>query len=638
MSTVTEKIRSLGPGEKFVSFEFFPPKTEGGFRNLLARLNRMLALNPLFVTITWGASGSTSEKSLDLAAVCLKHLGLTTVLHLTCTNTNREIIDNALEAAKKSGIKNILALRGDPPRTQEYWTPNCDFVNAVDLVKYIREKYGDYFCIGVAGYPEGHIDSADSTDQCPEKDMPYLVEKVKAGADFIITQLFFDAEKFLHYEKLLRSYPDLNDTILIPGLMPVNTYEVLLRSTKLSHASIPQRIRSRLEEVRNDDDKVKNLGVEIITSLIDEIDKESDGRVKGYHFYCLNLEKAVASIMLQSTILRPIMEKESAQGMKESAIASDSDSETEIVSNGKGRRRSSIVNENKLADASNGKLLLTKKALNEDKKALFDISTGKGSLGKDAIWDDFPNGRFSDSNSPAYGQIDGYGPSLKVHSPEEAIKKWGLPLNVEDIEKLFIDYLSSKLDSLPWVDTDLSTETTLIQEELFCLIEKGWFTTASQPAVCGCPSNDRIFGWGPSNGIVFQKAFVEFFIPKAEWKDIVLPKLKKYVDGETITFYVGDLKSKIDCSLEESQKYHRNAVTWGVFPLKEILQTTNIDYQSFNAWNEEAFHLWQDWSRCFKIESKSYKLLKSIQDDYYLVCLIHHDFKNEHGLWDILLD
>ena len=99
--SVVQKINSLGPQDRFISFEFFPPKTDTGFRNLLARLHRMLALNPLFITVTWGAGGSTSEKSLDLAITCQKELGLTTVLHLTCTNTNKDIIDNALQRAKE---------------------------------------------------------------------------------------------------------------------------------------------------------------------------------------------------------------------------------------------------------------------------------------------------------------------------------------------------------------------------------------------------------------------------------------------------------------------------------------------------------------------------------------------------------
>ena len=127
------------------------------------------ALRPLFVTVTWGAGGSTAQKSLELAEICQRQLGLTTCLHLTCTNMNKSLIDEALEEAKALGIRNILALRGDPPRNEEYAeetpaaTSDLEFVWAIDLVRYIRKEHGDYFCIGVAAYPEGHSD-----ESCPE--------------------------------------------------------------------------------------------------------------------------------------------------------------------------------------------------------------------------------------------------------------------------------------------------------------------------------------------------------------------------------------------------------------------------------------------------------------------------------------
>lgn len=634
-STVKEKILSLKPNERFISFEFFPPKTDAGFRNLLARLNRMLALNPLFITVTWGAGGSTSEKSLDLAATCQNELGLTTVLHLTCTNTNKEIIDNALQKAKQNGIRNILALRGDPPRTEEYWTPNCDFVNAVDLIKYIKQSYGDYFCIGVAGYPEGHVDGSDSNGQNPEKDMPYLVQKVEAGAEFIITQLFFDTEKFLHYEKLIRSTPQLKDTILIPGLMPITTYKVFHRSTKLSHASVPAEIQAKLEASSHDDDLVKSIGIDIIDDIINKIDASSNNYIKGYHFYCLNLEKAVASIFNKSKILLPIMDLHERTDDHDDAIASDSDEEDVVTTNNQ-RRKSSIVNENQLM---NGQKTLVGRALFDDKRTLVDISTGKGALGKDATWDEFPNGRFGDSNSPAYGEIDGYGPNLKLQA-KEVESTWGYPESVKDISKLFHDYLSNKIQVLPWVNTELSPETGLIQEELFELNEKGWFTLASQPAVDGCRSSDKIFGWGPNNGVIYQKPFVEFFIPKKQWDSELVLKLSEPIDSKIITYYCGDAQGHIKSNLPLGPDAHKskNAITWGVFPLKEVLQPTIIDYQSFKAWNEEAFLLWLEWARCYKKTSKSYELLNSIYNDYYLISIIHHDFKEETALWDSLLN
>ncbi|KAK6204284.1 methylenetetrahydrofolate reductase-domain-containing protein [Scheffersomyces amazonensis] len=640
MATVKEKIQSLGPNDKFISFEFFPPKTDSGLRNLLARLNRMSALNPLFVTVTWGAGGSTSVKSLDLAATFQNDLGLTTVLHLTCTNTNKEIIDEALKKAKENGIRNILALRGDPPRAEEYWTPNCDFNGAVDLVKYIKQEYGDYFCVGVAGYPEGHVDGSDTSFQDPNKDIPYLIEKIEAGADFIITQLFYDSEKFIAYEQLLASYPQLKNITLIPGLMPITTYKVFTRASKLSHATIPPEIFEKLQNSINDDDAVKNLGVDILTDIIDNINTKTNGRIKGYHFYSLNLEKAVASIIDKSKVLRPIMELPTNNITRDDAILSDSDDDIEndrVIPKITKRRRSSILNENGLAEPSSAQKAIIGKSLINDKKVLLDISTGKGALGKDATWDDFPNGRFGDSNSPAYGEIDGYGPNLKIHSHEEASIKWGTPETTTELSKVFVDYLSGRIDVIPWADNSLSPETALIQEELFELNNKGWFSSASQPAVNGCKSSDNIFGWGPSNGIIYQKAFVELFIPREQWEQVVHPKLKNHFDERIITYYQGDRHGNISSNLELNHNT-KNAITWGVFPHKEVLQPTIIDYESFKAWNEEAFHLWLEWARCYKKNSKSYELLNNIYENYVLVSFIHHDFTDESALWNILLD
>ncbi|CAN3375789.1 hypothetical protein DIURU_003780 [Diutina rugosa] len=635
MAKLTEKIAQLRPDQRFVSFEFFPPKTDGGFRNLIARLTRMSALNPLFVTVTWGAGGSTSEKSLDLAATCQRELGLTTVLHLTCTNTNRQIIDTALARAKEAGIRNVLALRGDPPRAEEYWTPDCDFHNAVDLVRYIKANYGDYFCVGVAGYPEGHVDGSDNAGQDPRKDMPYLVEKVKAGADFIITQLFYDVDKFLAYEQLLQSYPELKDVVLIPGLMPVTTYKVFQRAAKLSHAKIPAAIEQRVSAHQSNDDTVKQIGVDVITDIIAAIDAKTNGRIRGYHFYCLNLEKATASIIANSQVLSSVIDEPTHINHDEAIASDDSDVEAPPKGANGARRRSSLVNANELAK-DDAQRALVNKALLKDKRVLREISAGKGALGKDAIWDDFPNGRFGDSNSPAYGEIDGYGPSLKISTPNEATVLWGTPESTLDITRVFTAYLSGSIPLLPWADQALSPETALIQEELLELNCKGWFSLASQPAVNACRSNDKILGWGPPGGVLYQKAFVELFVPKKDWREVILPRITEDVDAQTITYYLGDSSGKIESNLPR-QAESKTAITWGVFPSREVVQPTMVDYESFKAWNEEAFHLWVEWARCYKVNSKSYQLLNSIHRDYYLVSLVHHDYPEEHALWDTLL-
>lgn len=261
------------------------------------------ALRPLFVTVTWGAGGSTATKSLELAEICQRQLGLTTCLHLTCTNMDRALIDEALEQAKVLGIRNILALRGDAPRSEEYrdedrapeQDSNKDFTWAVDLVRYIRKEYGDYFCIGVAAYPEGHSDESHPEHQDPSYDLSYLVDKTKAGADFLMTQLFFDVEAFDKFETMLRGHESgaFKTIPIIPGLMPIQSYKILLRTTKLSHAKLPSGMLARLDAVKSDDELVKQVGVTILDEIVEHIKSRPSIGKRGFHFYTLNLEKAV---------------------------------------------------------------------------------------------------------------------------------------------------------------------------------------------------------------------------------------------------------------------------------------------------------------------------------------------------------
>ncbi|KAI7256622.1 methylenetetrahydrofolate reductase-like protein, partial [Hortaea werneckii] len=339
MDKLTDKIAALPPDANYFSLEFFPPKTQQGFANLHARLSRMAqALRPLFVNVTWGAGGSTSAKSLALAELTQRSLQLTTCLHLTCTNMSRKLVDEALEQAKVLGIRNILALRGDPPRSDEYNDPNNplseqddsnkDFTWAVDLVRYIRKQYGDYFCIGVAGYPEGHSDQSHPEHQSVEHDLPSLVEKTAAGADFIMTQLFFDVEAYNNYEKRLRSHESgLFKTIpIIPGLMPVQSYQILRRTTKLSHASLPPDVLSRMEPIKADDEAVKRVGVDVLCEMVENMRRHESPCARGFHFYTLNLEKVVTQILERTGLIppaTPVIKSADRNGIAEQAVAEE---------------------------------------------------------------------------------------------------------------------------------------------------------------------------------------------------------------------------------------------------------------------------------------------------------------------------
>jgi methylenetetrahydrofolate reductase (NADPH) len=170
---IIDKINEkLASGDVFYSFEFFPPKTESGIENLRERQKYMKTLNPLFCDITWGAGGSTAELTLDIAENMQKNIGMETMMHLTCTNMPREKIDEALAKCKEAGIRNILALRGDPPHGEDKFTQvEGGFACALDLVKYIREQHGDYFSVCVSGYPEAHPDQIVEDSDEMKKDI-----------------------------------------------------------------------------------------------------------------------------------------------------------------------------------------------------------------------------------------------------------------------------------------------------------------------------------------------------------------------------------------------------------------------------------------------------------------------------------
>ncbi|KUI71582.1 Methylenetetrahydrofolate reductase 2 [Cytospora mali] len=678
MDKITDKIAALPPDANYFSLEFFPPKTQMGFANLRSRLERMArALKPTFVNVTWGAGGSTSQKSLELAETCQRELGLTTCLHLTCTNMSRRLIDKALEDAKVLGIRNILALRGDPPRRAEYMDENDEddlgdedeFKWAVDLVRYIRQNHGDYFCIGVAAYPEGHADESHPLGQSMEHDLPSLVEKVQAGADFIMTQLFFDIKAYDKFETTLRQHPSgaFKDIIIIPGLMPIQNYQMIKRTTKLSHAGIPDDLMARLDEVKRDDERVKLVGVDILSELIEQI-REIKSRTpgpQGFHFYTLNLEKAVSFILERTHLIPP----ETPGG--EQPLADDLVAVPTVEINGSLSNGSTLQHHLGVSDASRrlsthsseprNRVIISgeRTPSNPEYEATqleasrpyepvhsrantLAISEGEGVLGREATWDDFPNGRWGDARSPAYGEIDGYGVSLHM-SVTQARSLWGDPSSVDDISTLFIRHLQGDLRAIPWSEAEFNDETGTIKDQLVALNEKGWWTVASQPAVNGVKSTDPTFGWGPANGFVFQKAFVEFFVPADQWRKLH-EKLSKPEMKESIWFYAanaaGDFVSADSGSPldQDVQEVGTNAVTWGVFPGKEIVTPTIVEEVSFRAWAEEAFGIWGEWAQVYGKGSASTQFLEKMKGELWLVNIIHHEFVEKDALWDLLLD
>ncbi|KAI9732000.1 MAG: hypothetical protein M1834_004451 [Cirrosporium novae-zelandiae] len=669
MEKITDKIAALPKDATYFSLEFFPPKTHMGSSNLQARLARMSqALRPLFVTVTWGAGGSTSQKSLELAEICQRQLGLTTCLHLTCTNMNTSLIDQALDEAKVLGIRNILALRGDPPRGEEYQlegeaNTSQEFQWAIDLVRYIKKTHGDYFCIGVAAYPEGHADESYPEVQDPARDLPYLVEKVQAGADFIMTQLCYDIDIYTKFEKMLRSHPSgaFKSMPILPGLMPIQSYQILTRVTKLSHAHLPSDVMARIDKVKNDDAAVKQVGVDILSEIVQGILKQTHSSPRGLHFYTLNLEKAVAFILERCDLISPSTPEGEENAIDESAVLSTSPPTNNVISaeeearmldfQARRRRASSINTQPRnrvVVDRPSVSSVTSHEALDTDagvpadptltsRSTTLAISEGEGALGREATWDDFPNGRWGDARSAAYGTIDGYGISLHV-SLSRALELWGKPTKPSDITDLFRRHLTGDLETLPWSEGTLSEETKSIMSQLLRLISDGIWTIASQPTVNGVRSSHPIYGWGPPHGgFVFQKPFVEFFAPASVWTSKLKPRLD--ARPSDFTYYAsGNPDTHNSLEFQCSHPGSTNAVTWGVFAGKEIITPTIVEEVSFRAWIEEAWGIWREWRACFDKGSESQNLIDMISKEWVLCNIIGQKFNEAKGgdLWEVL--
>jgi len=278
--------RILNRGQQTFSFEFFPPKTDDGFEQLYQTIENLKPWNPGYVSVTYGAGGSTRSKTLDLVGRIKHQIGLESMAHLTCVGHTADEIRDILDLLKEQGIENILALRGDPPQGEEkFIKTEKGFAFGNELVAFIKKNYS--FCLGVAGYPEGHV-------ECPDKaaDLDNLKRKVDAGADFIVTQLFFDNRFFIEFLERARSIGI--QIPIIPGIMPIINAKQTKRFTKMCGASIPSDLLARLEEHQEDSLAIGRLGVEHATRQCEELLKLG---VPGIHFYTLNRSKATLNIL-----------------------------------------------------------------------------------------------------------------------------------------------------------------------------------------------------------------------------------------------------------------------------------------------------------------------------------------------------
>jgi len=283
------KISELfGKGRPLFSFEVYPPKTEAGAATLQRTLAELTDLAPDFVSVTYGAGGSNRDHTVELVSRVQHEHGLLAMAHLTGITSGRAEMAALVARLVDAGIENLVLLRGDPPAGVDNFVPPADsFAHASDLVAFIRQQYGDRLCLAGAGYPEGHPQCRDLA-----LDMQHLVTKVRAGVDFIITQLFFDNR--FYFDFVARARAAGITVPIVPGIMPITDVAQIQRMTQICGASVPAVLRAELERRRTDKAAVAQLGVAQATAQCVDL---LLGGAPGVHFYTLNQSPATRMIL-----------------------------------------------------------------------------------------------------------------------------------------------------------------------------------------------------------------------------------------------------------------------------------------------------------------------------------------------------
>jgi methylenetetrahydrofolate reductase (NADPH) len=284
----------LAGDEPVFSFEFFPPKTEQGEQNLYAALAELRTLEPSFVSVTYGAGGSTRAKTIEIVKRIKDDYGLEAMAHFTCVGATVPELRSTLDEMQGAGIDNVLALRGDPPAGQEAWVKTDGGLEySRELVDLIKADYP--FAIGAACFPETHIHALS-----PQADIDYLAEKVAGGVDFLITQLFFD--NALYFDFVARARAAGITVPIVPGILPITQIGQLERMTKMCGASIPEGLRRELHAREDQPEAVIDFGVAHATLQCAEL---LAAGAPGIHFYTLNRSPATRAILGALKLARP---------------------------------------------------------------------------------------------------------------------------------------------------------------------------------------------------------------------------------------------------------------------------------------------------------------------------------------------
>ncbi|MES1911386.1 MAG: hypothetical protein MHM6MM_003822 [Cercozoa sp. M6MM] len=388
--------------------------------------------------------------------------------------------------------------------------------------------------------------------------------------------------------------------------MPIQSYAQFRRMTGFCRAHVPAHVWSDLAVLQNDDARVKAYGIRFAARLCAQLLRPTgseEAGVPGVHFFTLNLERSATRIVekleLVATTPRGAKNKKTTAELPWQMAPSQ-------------RRRKQ-----------------------EDVRPIFWANRPLSYIRRTSLWDEYPNGRWGDRSSPAFGDLRSYHLFLSSQSHATPYKAqarramWGHSLESEqDLADAFIRFLRAEIPWLPWCEQPVQAETSCISGTLEVLNKAGLLTINSQPAACNVPSDDPAFGWGSPGGYVSQKAYVEFFCSPEMFE-----RIQKLAHEQPSLSYHA---LSADGVFDETSSGATNAVTWGVFPDSEIVQPTVVDPGSFTAWRDEAFAIWRThWQSIYPAESQSWRVIQHVHDTYYLVNIVDNDFV--HGtLFDSL--
>lgn len=579
MAKIIDSIREAN-GEKrhFFCFEFAAPTTEAATLTLYDKIERFSSLDPLFCSITWGDYGCTADASIEIAATSQSFLSLNFQVHLTGYSVSKSDVYRWLCVLKEKGIRNVLLTRG---HTVPIGHKRVDFPFASDLVKYVREQFGHFFCIAVVGLPESSMNS--------QQEMRHLADKVALGADYIITPPIFSANVFAQFcEDCKRNRITCP---IIPSVLPI-AYPRQLNSFNLSKQSGVSELRQRLENASDEEERRAESDT-FFQNLVHQLLHSSN--CNGVYFYTLNSENTITSIIKGLNI---------------------------------------VVH----------RAMPWKRSENEERRRVETArpvhwSTQMNSyMARTAQWKDFKSGSIWTTERSRLLE-DGSGLHARLLLKTRA-KRCAQFLAVRDItdipealtilSSIFVQYLDG-VGAMPWAE-GLSEETGVMLGLLKPLNARGLFTICSQPQVNGEGSSNKTFGWGPAHGTIYQKAYLEFFCSPGT-AQTVFTTVSKYPSLRFMAMRSrdGHRMVKSNWKIEDNQQdpVHRafgrgvTTITWGVFPGREVMQPTIVSIDTFRVWGGEAFELW---AAPFAHLDKIPPVIRMIQEEWLLFCVVDNTY------------